>query len=84
MALALEVRTEHGELLGMCTAKCYAASPNDTRCVCVCRGRNHAVGELVAMARARRIAETWKDVAVTKVHPTADQLVIPVILDDEA
>lgn len=75
MSIVVEVRTCGGELLGRCDAKCYDAHPG-TRCVCICRGANHAQGEAVALYQADELAASWEGVASTVTDPRTAQRVL--------
>lgn len=75
MAVVIAVENDDGRL-GACTARCYDAAPG-TRCVCICGGENHGIGELAAMAHAREVAARWHGKARVELDPQTDQIVIP-------
>ena len=73
MAITIIVRAIDGDPIGQCSASCYDARP-DSICRCICRGRSHGVGRILAMRNAFEIA---KGHSRTTLHPEADQIVIP-------
>lgn len=77
MAVVFEVRNKHGESIGRCDKKCYAADPM-TPCSCVCRGENHAKGLVEALENAEGLATGWTVMTGNKVdveaHPGGRQV----------
>jgi len=56
MVMLMEVHTSRG-LIGRCDAKCYNALHG--KCICVCNGRNHGVGQKKAMKNTKTNAKKW-------------------------
>ena len=82
MAVVLRVTCAGGGG-GQCDAKCY--NGEDARCVCVCQGLNHGVGETQALANLRELANLYRgkvDVLTVDTDPRENQCVLPGVLDE--
>ncbi len=78
MAIALTVKTALGESLGTCCRKCYDAVPT-TKCICICGGKNHGVGRVLAMSQSRAIAATLGN---AEAHPESNQMLLGCMVDE--
>ena len=76
MAVVVTVRAPDGVCIGRCSASCYDAPPG-TRCRCVCGGKNHGVGEIVAMGQSHELRRKFES---AELHPATAQVVFEDLL----
>jgi len=81
MTALIAISTRQG-CVGRCDAKCY--NSKNSKCNCICGGKNHGVGRIEAADNTRQLAEKWiaeykerknlKEVEVRINRPLVDQL----------
>lgn len=57
MSTLLEVFDKRGKLVGKCDSRCYNAKCS--HCRCVCGGKNHGKGKIVATNQTKRNYQDW-------------------------